>query len=214
MIVHVDDFLCTYHQDFDAGILKDMFVWGSVTIVEPDSSGTYRGKEILKVRRGDKFVFKVTQEAFIEGLTSGSVPRGRSKTDEKLSASEWKEFRSLAGSIQWLASQTRPEVAAVVSLSNRGGETSVTDLKRPVRDRRLPQGDEDQWPDLPGHPCEPGVNDRDLRGLFVGECQPEEPVRAFGFAVSTTSFRATGSSNFVGLEKLKEHKSMPLYVGG
>ena len=130
LIVHVDDFLCTYHEDFDSEILRDMFVWGSVTIVEPDSPGTYRGKEINKVAKEDKFVFTVTQVAFIDGLTSGSVPRGRSKTDEKLTPSEWKEFRSLAGSIQWLASQTRPEVAAVVSLSNRGSETTVTDLKR------------------------------------------------------------------------------------
>ncbi|CAE7942565.1 CML10, partial [Symbiodinium sp. KB8] len=111
LIVHVDDFLCTYHEDFDSEILRDMFVWGSVTIVEPDSPGTYRGKEINKVAKEDKFVFTVTQVAFIDGLTSGS------------------EFRSLAGSIQWLASQTRPEVAAVVSLSNRGSETTVTDLK-------------------------------------------------------------------------------------
>ena len=130
MIVHVDDFLCTYHQDFDSDILRDMFVWGSVTIVELDSRGTYRGKEIRKVVKEDKFVFMVTQTAFIDGLTSGSVPRGRAKTDGRLTVNEWKEFRSLAGSIQWLASQTRPEVAAVVSLSNRGGETSVTDLKR------------------------------------------------------------------------------------
>ena len=54
MMVHVDDFLCTSHQDFDEGILRlrDVFVWGSVTIVEPGSPGTVRGKEIYMVERG------------------------------------------------------------------------------------------------------------------------------------------------------------------
>ena len=69
MIVHVDDFLCTFHQDFDEDILRDMFVWGSVTIVEPGLPGTFRGKEITKVKRGNKFIYKVTQESFIEGFT-------------------------------------------------------------------------------------------------------------------------------------------------
>ena len=59
LIVHVDDFLCTYHPDFDEGILKNMFIWGSVTIVEVGKPG---GKEITEVARNQRFFFKVTQD--------------------------------------------------------------------------------------------------------------------------------------------------------
>ena len=40
MIVHVDDFLCTFHQDFDKTILENLFVWGSVVIVDKLHPGT------------------------------------------------------------------------------------------------------------------------------------------------------------------------------
>ena len=63
-------------------------------------------------------------------MTSGTIPKGRSKDDEKLTAEEWKEFRSVSGSLQWVASQSRPEVGPVVSLSNKGQLTSFHDLKR------------------------------------------------------------------------------------
>ena len=35
----------------------------------------------------------------------------------------------MAGSLQWLAGQTKPELAPVISLSNKGEETSYRDLK-------------------------------------------------------------------------------------
>ena len=130
MIVHVDDFLCTFHQDFDQDILRDMFVWGSVTIVETNQPGSFRGKEINLVARGQRYVYKVTQEAFIQGMATGKLSKGRSKLGDKLTPEEWREFRSISGSLQWLASQTRPEVSPVVSLSNRGSETTYLDLRR------------------------------------------------------------------------------------
>ena len=34
MMVHVDDFLCTFHEDFSREILENLFVWGSVVIVD------------------------------------------------------------------------------------------------------------------------------------------------------------------------------------
>ncbi|CAK9054043.1 unnamed protein product [Durusdinium trenchii] len=52
-----------------------------------------------------------------------------SAMDQKLTVEGWKEFRSMAGCLQWVASQSRPELAAVTSLSNKGGETCFRDLK-------------------------------------------------------------------------------------
>eukprot|EP00435_Cladocopium_sp_Y103_P018607 s2140_g4.t1 len=40
------------------------------------------------------------------------------------------EFRSCCGSLQWLAGQTRPDIASAVSLSSKGLETKIDDLKR------------------------------------------------------------------------------------
>eukprot|EP00439_Symbiodinium_sp_Y106_P040403 s4486_g4.t4 len=118
MIVHVDD-LCTFHQDFDQDILRDMFVWGSVTIVEPERPGTFRGKEIRMMNRGKRVYYTVTQEAFIDGMDTGSLPKGRAKLGEKLTPDEWREFRSISG-----VARRQP------LLSNRGAETSYTDLRR------------------------------------------------------------------------------------
>ena len=92
MIVHMDDFLCTFHEDFNREILENLFVWGSVVIVDKLTPGSYRGKEITLVEKGGRITYKVTQKSFIDGMTSGSIARGRSKEDEKLTAEEWKEY--------------------------------------------------------------------------------------------------------------------------
>ena len=130
MIVHVGDFMCAYHELFDVSILEQMFTWGSVTIIDEDHPGVYRGKEIELIKENGRFMYKVTQTSFIDGMDSGRLPRGRSKESEKSTPDEWKEFRSVSGSLQWLSSQTRPELGPVVSLSNRGSETTFHDLRR------------------------------------------------------------------------------------
>lgn len=67
-------------------------------------------------------------------MTVGQVPRSRSQTDPTLTAEELTEFRSCCGSLQWLAGQTRPDIiASAVSLSSKGLETKVDDLKRLYR---------------------------------------------------------------------------------
>ena len=59
------------------------------------------------------------------------LPEVSSVVDFKVTASqdEWKEFRSVAGSLQWLGGQTRPDLCAATSLANRGSETRPSDLK-------------------------------------------------------------------------------------
>ena len=109
-----------------------MFRWGSVTKVDEDNPGVYRGKEISCIRDKDnKRTLKVTQKAFVENLVEGRIKKGRLKDpDQKLTPEEWQEMRSVTGCLQWLGGQSRPDVAAVSSLSNRGQETTVQDLKR------------------------------------------------------------------------------------
>eukprot|EP00439_Symbiodinium_sp_Y106_P045572 s1978_g5.t2 len=130
VIIHVDDFLAAYNSSFPLHILENLFVWGSVTKVTTEQGATYRGKEITLKETNGRYRYYVTQKSFIDGMEGGRIPRGRGQQAESLTAQEWADFRSVAGSLQWLAGQCRPEIGPIVSLSNRGKETSYKDLHR------------------------------------------------------------------------------------
>ena len=130
VIIHVDDFLATYSDSFPIKILEELFTWGSVNKVTTETGATYRGKEITLKKFGTRFKYIVTQREFIEGMDGGRLPRGRAQREETLTSEEWSDFRSIAGSLQWLAGQCRPEIGPVVSLSNRGKDTTYKDLQR------------------------------------------------------------------------------------
>ena len=72
---------------------------------------------------------KITMKKFIEGLDSGKLHRGRLQGDPSLVPSEQKELRSVTGCLQWLATQSRPEIAPVVSLTTHGAAATTADLK-------------------------------------------------------------------------------------
>ncbi|OLP97211.1 hypothetical protein AK812_SmicGene20463 [Symbiodinium microadriaticum] len=130
VIIHVDDFLATYSEKFPVEVLEKMFAWGSITKVTPQQPATYRGKEITMVENNGRYKYRVTQKVFTDSMDSGKIPRGRSQQPERLDTAEWGEFRSVSGSLQWLAGQTRPELGPLVSLSNQGQETTYKDLQR------------------------------------------------------------------------------------
>ena len=129
VIVHVDDFLAVFRQDYQEQNLLQHFTWGSQSYLTEESPIIFRGKEINLVRENDLLVIKVTQMAFIKELTPGALPRGRLTGAETLSAAEWKEYRSCAGSLQWLSGQTRPDVCSTVSLSDKGMDTPPKELQ-------------------------------------------------------------------------------------
>ena len=128
-IVHVDDFLVTYRQDYNLEKITKLFQWGSQTTLDENTPIIFRGKTIKLVKKDEQYQIKVNQTEFIKEMPSGGLPRGRLHGDACLSKEEWKEYRSCAGSLQWLSGQTRPDVGATVSLSNRGQETGPADLK-------------------------------------------------------------------------------------
>ena len=130
LIVHVDDFMCTYSDTFHLELLEGMFEWGSVTKVDAEHPGEYRGKEISMIDDNGKVSYKVTQKKFLDNLTEGKLKTGRLQQDPSLTDAEWKEMRSVCGCLQWIGGQTRPDVASTASLSHRGSETDVHDLKR------------------------------------------------------------------------------------
>ena len=108
--------------------LRAQFLWGNNQHLTLEENVTYKGKEINLIKDSDgELYIKLTQRSFIQNLKTGKVPRG--KKDELLDEASWPEFRSVTGCLQWIASQTRPEVASCVSLSNKGKETTYGNLQ-------------------------------------------------------------------------------------
>ncbi|CAL1153227.1 unnamed protein product [Cladocopium goreaui] len=106
LIVHVDDFMATFSSSFDKTILEGLFEWGSVTLIDEDHSGEYRGKEIKMLKKPDgRIHYTVTQQSFLANL-------------------------QVSGCIQWLGGQSRPDLASTASLCNKGSETRTSDLGR------------------------------------------------------------------------------------
>eukprot|EP00435_Cladocopium_sp_Y103_P015633 s906_g3.t2 len=128
-IVYVDDFLLTCRETYDKSELLDLFTWGSQKQLSLEQPLEFKGKELtLKKTKDDKFHLHVTQTKFIKNTEKGKVQKGRIAQGPPLTTAEETEFRSVTGSLQWLASQTRPDIAAWVSLSSRGKETGPAEL--------------------------------------------------------------------------------------
>jgi len=108
------------------------FKWGSLTTMEigVTVATTFKGKELTLHKNPDGEVsLKITMEKFIGGLDGGQILRGRLQQDGALTASEQRELRSVSGCLQWAATQARPEIAPIVSLSAHGAQATINDLK-------------------------------------------------------------------------------------
>eukprot|EP00913_Durusdinium_trenchii_P032024 g29993.t1 len=127
-IVYVDDVLMASRLDYDKSEILNQFTWGSSAELTTEQSLTFKGKELSLVKADDKYHLKVTQKQFIANSEPGQVRKGRIQEGPPLSMEEQTEFPSLTGSIQWLAGQTRPELAAWVSLANKGKDTGPAEL--------------------------------------------------------------------------------------
>ena len=129
ILVYVDDFLGVHRENCSIGPVWQSFKWGSLNQVEPDKEFTFKGKQIsLRQRPNGRFYLHLCQAEFIDGLSMGKIPRG-ADLDAILSPEQKAEFRSISGCLQWLSTQTRPELSATNSLANKGDKTTVGDLK-------------------------------------------------------------------------------------
>ena len=131
ILVYVDDFLGTHRSDYDFSEVKESFTWGSLEFLEVNKPITFKGKEVelfAKNGNSERFQLRLTQKAFLDGLVQGKLPKGID-LEEKLDKEHKEEFRSVAGCLQWLSSQTRPELSPFISLSNKGELTTYGDLK-------------------------------------------------------------------------------------
>ena len=131
ILVYVDDFLGTFRSDYNFNEVKEAFQWGSLEFLQVGKPIVFKGKEVelfASPNNAKRFQLKLTQKAFLDGLLQGKLPRGCDLLSP-LDKEHKEEFRSVAGPLQWLAGQTRPELAPVISLSNKGEETFYGDFK-------------------------------------------------------------------------------------
>lgn len=126
-IVYVDDFLLSYNEKFNMQELLAMFNWGSKENLTTEKPLEFKGKE-LHLRFDDErklYLLDIKQEKFIDAFKGGAIS---GKKTDALRAADFPEYRSVAGSLQWVAGQTRPEVAAAVSLHSKGNKATYADL--------------------------------------------------------------------------------------
>ena len=87
----------------------------------------FKGKEIrLKFDEArSEYYLSFTQTKFIEAL---EVPKIKGKGEETLQPADLPDYRSVSGSLQWVSGQTRPDVAATISLCSKGSKATYKDL--------------------------------------------------------------------------------------
>ena len=86
----------------------------------------FKGKEIrLKFEARSEYYLSFTQTKFIEAL---EVPKIKGKGEETLQPADLPDYRSVSGSLQWVSGQTRPDVAATISLCSKGSKATYKDL--------------------------------------------------------------------------------------
>ena len=127
-IVYVDDVLLTCRVDYDKNEILSLFKWGSQSQLDLENPLEFKGKELTLREVDGRFHLHVTQRKFLANSERGALRRGRIAEGPPLTMEEQTEFRSVTGSLQWLAGQTRPELGAWVSLANKGKDTGPAEL--------------------------------------------------------------------------------------
>ena len=130
IICYVDDFFGIHRQDYEIAEVHEKFKWGELQYFELDKPQTFKGKELCyKLNKENRVTLHITMRKFLETVEPYVLPRGRLKQPEVLTAEEQKEFRSIAGCLQWLGSQARPDISPAISLCNHGLKTTIHDLR-------------------------------------------------------------------------------------
>ena len=129
LMVYVDDFLLAHDDRYDRERVLSLFTWGSKTELKTEESICLKGKQIhLKFdRQKNVYFLSLLQTAFIESMRGPQTKIPKSKFDQELATEDLLEMRSVAGSLQWVSGQLRPDVA-IVSLSSRAQKTKYSDL--------------------------------------------------------------------------------------
>ena len=169
-IVYVDDFLLCHSDLYDRNHILALFKWGSQQELSVSEHIEFKGKEIrLRTDSPGHFYLKITQEKFIDSLTGDPSKLSKEKAKTTIDASDLSELRSVGGCLQWVAGQTRPDVAATVSLSSRGGKTTYGELNNmylAVEHLKATRSEGFLYDASANQRCNSGCN---IHRLFLGE---------------------------------------------
>ena len=136
LVLHVDDLMVATDGNSEiekkVKLLCDRFPFGEWEKVSDSVSGiNYCGKEIVvEHEHGEKIIF-MRQRGFVDGRLE-LVPLDnlrKKQLDEPVTEEERSDFRSVVGALQWLTTQTRPDLAFPVNqLQKRINKLTVRDL--------------------------------------------------------------------------------------
>lgn len=136
LVLHVDDLMvATDGNDVieqKVKLLCDRFPFGEwEKVCETVSGINYCGKEIVVEKDSNERVIHMRQRGFVDGRLE-LVPLSnvrKKQVDEPVTEEEKSDFRSVVGALQWLTTQTRPDLAFVVNqLQKRINKLTVRDL--------------------------------------------------------------------------------------
>ena len=138
LIIHVDDImLAGDDSDFTTQAferLHQRFPFGTWQNVDKQNSGvSYCGKEIKVVVEDDQKIIHLSQDGFISGrLENIPIATERKKDPSaRVTDAELTDYRSAVGSLQWLSTQSRPDLSFEVNqLQKRIRDLRVFDLQR------------------------------------------------------------------------------------
>ena len=124
---HVDDVLITWDETWNINTFKDLFEWGEWS--EAPDTLTYVARHIrfepLADGHSDGMSVVVYQDKSVRAIGAAKVNAKRLTETSDLVPSEKTEFKSCAGSLQFLASNSRPDLAAGTSLIQGSNLTSM-----------------------------------------------------------------------------------------
>ena len=141
LITHVDDIMfATNGSEFANQVIEKLhnrLPFGEWKKVRDAHDGvSYCGKELRLEKEDGKEIITLSQRSFVEGrLEEIEIDQERKKQPElEATQAELTDFRSTVGSLQWLATQSRPDLAFEVNqLQKRVPNLQVADLIRANR---------------------------------------------------------------------------------
>ena len=127
MTVHVDDFIYAGTQEFQSSVGNDILDCFQIKSQEM-TSFLYLGLDVIQ--DPDSFEITVGQGKYIQDLKTIQLSNIRkSQKTHALNSSEYAQFRSGVGQINWLACQTRPDISfASCQLSNNVKDPNIADV--------------------------------------------------------------------------------------
>lgn len=137
IVLHVDDLMVatdgTREVEQMVSKMCERFPFGEWGLVEKENGGvTYCGKEIMVDTVDNEKVIRLRQRGFVEGRLDLIPIKKERKADPKAKATdeEVSDFRSVLGALQWLSTQSRPDISFMVNqLQKRVNQLEVKDLE-------------------------------------------------------------------------------------